>query len=57
MPLRPMLCLIALCALAACDKAPETGSAQDKSHEGEMARKAVADVDAAQAAANATPAK
>ena len=37
--------------LAACDKTPEPGSAADKSAEGAMVRKAVADVDAAQATA------
>lgn len=40
-----------LLALAACNRDPEPGSAADKSAEGAMVRKAVADVDAAQAAA------
>ncbi|WP_166430581.1 hypothetical protein [Polymorphobacter arshaanensis] len=48
---------VLLLALAGCNKAPEPGSVDDKSAEGAMVRKAVADVDAAQAAAASKPAK
>ncbi|HPU16501.1 MAG TPA: hypothetical protein PK808_10460 [Polymorphobacter sp.] len=48
---------VLLFALAGCNSAPEPGSAADKSAEGTLVRKAVADVDAAQAAATSKPAK
>lgn len=48
---------VLLLVLAGCNSAPEPGSTADKSAEGAMVRKAVADVDAAQAAAASKPAK
>jgi hypothetical protein len=46
-----------LLVLAGCNSAPEPGSTADNSAEGAMVRKAIADVDAAQAAAASKPAK
>ena len=55
MKVLPLATLLVI-ALAGCNRAPEAGSAADTSAEGAMVRKAVTDVDAAQAAAASAPA-